>query len=47
MIKYLPKPIPITTEEEKTLNYIARHDAEEQRKNPQKIFWYKEQESTE
>ena len=35
MIKYLPKPIPITEEEEKTLKYIARHNAREQRKNRQ------------
>lgn len=33
MIKYLPKPIPVTPEEEKLLKRIARENKREQERN--------------
>lgn len=33
MIKYLPKPIPVTPEEEKLLKRIARANKREQERN--------------
>lgn len=39
MIKYI-KPYKITPEMERTIKRNAKHDAEEQRKDPKKIYWY-------
>ena len=38
MIKYIPKPIPITTEEEKTLKRLAHEEYEKQKRIKQKFF---------
>lgn len=40
MIKYIPKPIPITTEDEKTLKRLAHEEYEKQKKNPTEVFWW-------
>ena len=46
MIEYIPKPIPITTEDEKALERLAHEEAKKQRKNPTEVFWWLKQSHT-